>query len=201
VTKEQENFLKQVAGPALESERTYSIPACVTIAQAILESAGQTEIRNSKNEIRKAWTWGGSSLFRLANNPFGIKNRELPDDYGFFEVETAEYSGGEPHRELARFEKFRSLHDAFACHAALISGSVRYKPAMAQVSNWRKFAEALGPKKGSGDAEHCGYATDPRYAAKLKNLIRVYQLDDHARLKALAGVPEAIHMAVEGVDV
>jgi hypothetical protein len=57
---QQLQFLLRVTPAALSSERTYEIPACVTIAQAILESA-------------TAAGWGSSVLFRLANNPFGIK--------------------------------------------------------------------------------------------------------------------------------
>jgi flagellum-specific peptidoglycan hydrolase FlgJ len=60
LTPQQLQFLLRVAPPALESQRQQEIPACVTIAQAILESA-------------TAAGWGSSSLFRLANNPFGIK--------------------------------------------------------------------------------------------------------------------------------
>jgi flagellum-specific peptidoglycan hydrolase FlgJ len=61
LTRQQLQFLLRVAPPALESERIYEIPACVTMAQAILESA------------TPKFGWGSSSLFRLANNPFGIK--------------------------------------------------------------------------------------------------------------------------------
>jgi hypothetical protein len=60
LTVQQLEFLMRVTPSALVSESEYGIPACVTIAQAILESA-------------TAAGWGGSSLFRLANNPFGIK--------------------------------------------------------------------------------------------------------------------------------
>jgi len=60
LTPQQLQFLLRVTPPALESERVYEVPACVTIAQAILESA-------------TAAGWGSSVLFRLANNPFGIK--------------------------------------------------------------------------------------------------------------------------------
>jgi flagellum-specific peptidoglycan hydrolase FlgJ len=193
VTKEQENFLSQVAGPALESERTYGIPACIVIAQSILESAAK---------INGRWTWGGSVLFREANNPFGIKDRQLADDYGFYEVPTTEYSGGKPHREIARFEKFRSLHDAFACHASLIATSKTYQPAMAARADWRKFAELLGPKRNPADAEHCGYATDPNYAAKLKNLVVIYHLEDRGRLNWYASTAggAVAPQGVEGVD-
>jgi flagellum-specific peptidoglycan hydrolase FlgJ len=53
-------FLLRVTPPALASQRQHEVPACVTIAQSILESA-------------TAMGWGSSTLFRLANNPFGIK--------------------------------------------------------------------------------------------------------------------------------
>jgi flagellum-specific peptidoglycan hydrolase FlgJ len=61
LTPRQLQFLLRVAPPALDGQRVYEIPACVTVAQAILESA------------TPQFGWGSSSLFRLANNPFGIK--------------------------------------------------------------------------------------------------------------------------------
>jgi len=60
LSSQQLQFLMRVAPAALESERAYQIPASVTLAQAILESATSAG-------------WGSSSLFRIANNPFGIK--------------------------------------------------------------------------------------------------------------------------------
>lgn len=60
LTPQQLQFLLRVTSPALKSQSECEIPACVTIAQAILESA-------------TAAGWGSSVLFRLANNPFGIK--------------------------------------------------------------------------------------------------------------------------------
>ncbi len=59
LTAQRLQFLLRVAPPALEGQRQHAIPACLTIAQAILESATSAG-------------WGSSSLFRLANNPFGI---------------------------------------------------------------------------------------------------------------------------------
>jgi flagellum-specific peptidoglycan hydrolase FlgJ len=60
LTAQKLQFLLRVAPPALASQSQYEIPACVTIAQAILESGTPVG-------------WGSSALFRLANNPFGIK--------------------------------------------------------------------------------------------------------------------------------
>jgi flagellum-specific peptidoglycan hydrolase FlgJ len=61
LTPQQLQFLLRVTPAALESQRAYEIPASVTIAQAILESA------------TPKFGWGSSVLFRVANNPFGIK--------------------------------------------------------------------------------------------------------------------------------
>ena len=66
LTPQQFQFLLRVTPAALESQRAYEIPACVTIAQAILESA------------TPQFGWGSSTLFRLANNPFGIKYCHFP---------------------------------------------------------------------------------------------------------------------------
>ena len=60
LTRQQLQFLLRVTPAALASERDFEIPASVTMAQAILESATSAG-------------WGSSALFRLANNPFGIK--------------------------------------------------------------------------------------------------------------------------------
>ena len=60
MSSQQWQFLLRVTPPALASQRTYEVPACVTIAQAILESS-------------TAMGWGSSALFRVANNPFGIR--------------------------------------------------------------------------------------------------------------------------------
>jgi hypothetical protein len=57
---QQLQFLLRVAPPALATEREYDVPACITIAQAILESATPAG-------------WGTSRLFLEAKNPFGIK--------------------------------------------------------------------------------------------------------------------------------
>jgi len=66
LTSRQLQFLLRVTPAALLSEREYEIPASVTIAQAILESA------------TAKWGWGSSVLFCLANNPFGIKYFHFP---------------------------------------------------------------------------------------------------------------------------
>lgn len=182
LTHDQENFLKLVAGPALDAERRLRIPAAVIVAQAILESG-----------------WGKSRLFTEAHNPFGIKDLDLPDDYGEYLAPTIEYVHGNPSTVLAAFEKFRSLDDAFFHHALLFWRSKRYWPA---IKAWLLQANLLVPRDARGFARMigpCGYATDPNYGEKLVKLIDQFQLDGPT-LNYYAGAGAAVRTPVEGMD-
>lgn len=191
---QQLQFLLRVTPPALESQRVYEIPACITIAQAILESA-------------TALGWGSSSLFRLANNPFGIEyghglvvapavravggsrmraidrwaarlsGEPLACEYGHFDVRTWEIENGCKKFATARFRRFPNLHEAFRVHAELLR-TPRYRPAFDVRHDWKQFAERLGPKSSLLDTRHCGYSTNPSYSAELTTLVDAYQLDD-----------------------
>jgi flagellum-specific peptidoglycan hydrolase FlgJ len=172
----QLEFLHQVVAPALASEREYGVPACITLAQSILESAGR---------LKGAWMWGGSPLFRLYNNPFGIKaTHHIAEPYQEHAVKTQEVVEGKLEDQEAEFEHYRTLEDAFRAHALLLSKLPGYAPAMAVAPDWRKFAVAI---------MECGYSTDRpelckqpgclHYAGKLINLVMTYRLND---LHALA---------------
>jgi len=200
VTRQQLQFLLQVTPPALESERDYGLPACVTLAQAILESA------------TPRFGWGSSRLFRLANNPFGIKyshsrpcdpangrsdEQKTTDhrltgssdqsigDYGHFDAETWEIENGRKVEALAEFQRFPNLTEAFKAHARLLL-TPHFRSAYEVRHDWRKFAERLGPKQSERDTDHCGYSTNPSYSARLIKLVETYRLDDRRALEWLA---------------
>ncbi|MGD1154554.1 MAG: glucosaminidase domain-containing protein [Terriglobia bacterium] len=200
MTRQQLQFLFQVTPPALESEREYEIPACITLAQAILESA------------TPRFGWGSSRLFRLANNPFGIKyshfstsstsstvptsstvgqvekvekSKQSNEDYGHFDAATWEIENGRKVETLAEFRRFPNLTEAFKAHARLLL-TPRYRPAYEARHDWRQFAERLGPKQSEHDADHCGYSTNPSYSARLITLVETYRLDDRRALDWLA---------------
>jgi flagellum-specific peptidoglycan hydrolase FlgJ len=144
LTSRQLQFLLRVTPAALASEREYGIPACITIAQAILESA-------------TAAGWGTSRLFVEANNPFGIKychfgekaslvpgplslvnkgqvtkdKGQPSEDYGFFDAATWEIENGQRKEILAQFQRFPNLTEAFRAHSLLLARTPRYAPAMA----------------------------------------------------------------------
>jgi flagellum-specific peptidoglycan hydrolase FlgJ len=163
---QQLQFLSRIAPGAMEGQRVYGIPACVTIAQSILESATSAG-------------WGTSSLFRLANNPFGIKYDHLAplQDYGHFDTSTWEIVNGRRQDVIAQFQRFPNLTAAFEAHARLLC-SKRYEPAYPMRQDWRQFAERLGPKTSPLDTQHCGYSTNPEYGAALITLVDLYHLDD-----------------------
>jgi flagellum-specific peptidoglycan hydrolase FlgJ len=200
VTRQQLQFLYQVTPPALESEREFEIPACITLAQAILESA------------TPRYGWGSSRLFRLANNPFGIKYSHLEsgdrvigrsgeqktadhpisgsanqptEDYGHFDAATWEVENGHKREVIAQFQRFPNLTEAFRAHAQLLL-TPRYRPAYEVRRDWKQFAERLGPKQSEHDTDHCGYSTNPSYSAQLIKLVETYRLDDRRALDWLA---------------
>ena len=162
------------------------------MAQAILESATSAG-------------WGSSSLFRLANNPFGIKyehfgshpatiesssNRTIgrPSDhakpgqptlqqYSHFDAQTWEIVNGQKKEMMTQFQRFPVLNVAFVAHAQLLC-SPHFRGAFEARHDWKQFAERLGPKTSPLDKEHCGYSTNPSYSAELIKLVELYRLDD-----------------------
>ncbi len=135
MTKQQFNFLRAVIPPSLEAERTLEFPACVTIAQAIVESS-------------TAAGWGTSRLYTVANNPFGIKystphpGATVALGWGPMPMPTWEVVNGERIQVMADFQRFPTLVEAFKAHAMLIR-LPRYKAAwearncwMISPSNW-----------------------------------------------------------------
>lgn len=159
MTGTQKTFLQQVTDPAISSEVRFGIPAAVTISQAILES-----------------NWGNSALYKLANNPFGIKYSDSSPDakYGFIDFNTHEFLNGHDDILKASFQHFDNLHDAFRRHALLLK-TLHYAPAYKHRGDPLMFAMCLGPKS-SDNPDGCGYATDPRYGQKLCALIYDYDL-------------------------
>lgn len=202
MTEEQTKFLKLVTGPALDSEREFKVPAPITIAQSIIETNVQ---------IAGVWTWGGSVLFRKANNPFGIKHEHRQNggkDYGELDLPTREFIDGVPKMVGAGFQMYPDLHAAFWAHAMLLSGARRYRGFMAESALYlrafdaqrlRGCAEELGPaivvgkietRNGPADDVRRGYSTNPKYAEDLLKLITEFHLDDRAVLKAFGAASE-----------
>jgi len=154
LTPDQQKFLDALLPAVLRLQESAGFPASVVLAQAILESG-----------------WGRSQLTRRNKNLFGIKAHRRTTAVLYT---TTEYEGGsngraKARRLKARFACYASYDDCLADYARLLSRP-RYQPARAVARDPFAFARQL---------QRCGYATDPRYAAKLHQLMRRYHLTQY----------------------
>ena len=112
----------EVAEAAVASRKRWNVPACITIAQWVVESA-----------------WG-AAMPPGSNNPFGIKALASQDAV---ESLTREVVDGEAVTITARFRKFGSLSEAFDQHGRLLATATPYRTAMLLVADPDAFADAL----------------------------------------------------------
>ena len=112
----------EVVEAAVASRRKWNVPAEITLAQWVVESA-----------------WG-AAMPPDSNNPFGIK--ALPSQDAV-ESLTREVINGETKYIVARFRKFESLAEAFDLHGRLLAVGAPYKIAMTLTADPEAFADAL----------------------------------------------------------
>lgn len=148
-TTEQKAFIAKVGAMAAADMKKSGILASLTIAQAILESG-----------------WGKSGLTASANNLFGIKG-EYNGQY--YEANTQEWDGTKYVTTKAKFRKYPSWAESLADHSALFNRLDRYK-------NLRGLTDY---KLACQYVREDGYATDPKYTAKLVNIIETYGLTQY----------------------
>jgi LysM repeat protein len=148
--RHRQQFIEAAAAVAQESQRRTTVPASVTIAQAIHETG-----------------WGGSRLSTEAHNYFGIKGRNSPGPAGVVWMNTWEVIGG---RNIIAREPFRAYHspeESFFDHGLFFWSNRRYHGALAVADDPRAFAHAISA---------AGFATDPVYAAKIIRMMDQYNL-------------------------
>jgi len=145
-TRNQQAFISLVAPGAVAAQQRYGVPASVTIAQAIEESA-----------------WGQSSLAAEYHNLFGIKGT---GPAGSVTLPTQEYENGSWVTIDAQFAVYRNDAESIAGHAELLATSGYYARAMADRAYPDAFASDLTGV----------YATDPDYGANLIALMKLYNL-------------------------
>jgi hypothetical protein len=107
---------------AKASQRRWRVPASITLAQWIVESA-----------------WG-SAMPPDSNNPFGIKATSTQPAV---ESATWEVVDGKNITTTARFRRFASLSEAFDLHGELLATAAPYRLAMELVQDPDRFADAL----------------------------------------------------------
>jgi len=149
-----------------EMQRT-QIPASITMAQAIIESA-----------------WGNGVLARSSNNFFGIKCKKNWEGATYY-IEDDDYNSKGSLMKSC-FRAYETIEESFVDHSDFLVGNPRYAELF-----------KLSPKDYIGWAyglKACGYATDAFYAEKLIKKIEEYHLYD---LDAQMEVLEAPEYSVE----
>lgn len=137
---------------ARESERTYKLPASVTLAQWALESGWGKSVSGK-------WNYGGITA-KVKGAVFPFKPGE-PLEPATLCWTHEQYQGKRV--ECQRwFKDFASADEFFAQHAKLVGTAAVYAPARAKLPDVDAFVDALGPI----------YATDPGYAKTIKSIMK-----------------------------
>jgi len=146
-------FIASAAPGARKGWKQYGVPASVTIAQAILESG-----------------WGRSALSASDRNYFGIKcfGDAGPIAEGCHTYQTWECDkAGRCFTTKASFRTYATAADSYLDHGHFLRANSRYKGAFRYGRQPDAFAQAIWK---------AGYATDPKYVAKLTGLMKSYDL-------------------------
>ena len=98
---------------------------------------------------------------RSSNNYFNIKADQRWQGESV-SLPTLEFRGGIPAPEKASFRAYGSIEQSFDDYANFIQGNDRYHQALIKASDLEAYTQEL---------QQAGYATDPRYADKIMNII------------------------------
>jgi len=141
---------QDIIDAAVLSQRRWRVPASVTLAQWVVESA-----------------WG-ASVPPGSNNPFGIK---AGPNQPSVESPTREVVNGASVTLIARFRAFSSLTEAFDEHGRLLATNPSYATAMRNAGDPAAFADALNGIYAT-DPE---YSTALKWVMRTYNFIRYDQ--------------------------
>lgn len=114
------DFIRSVAGAATVNDWRYGVPASITVAQAILESA-----------------WGRSAP---GYNYFGLKGEGTA---GSVQATVTEYRRGRRMKQRASFRIYDAPADAIADHGEILGTGRRYARARAAGDDVEAFSRAL----------------------------------------------------------
>ncbi len=139
------DFVRNLWPWAVEAAKQIGLRPQALLAQAALETG-----------------WGRYMLRQPdgspSNNLFNIKADQRWSGASVA-VESLEYEQGMAVKRRSRFRAYQSLRDSFQDYVALVRQSPRYSDAVAQADDPQRYFVAL---------QRGGYATDPRYADKIR---------------------------------
>jgi len=142
------DFVSQFLPAAVAAGRELGVAPQGLLAQAALESGW------GKREIKHA---DGSNSFNL----FGIK-ADKSWQGPVAQVMTTEYVKDAPTKRVERFRAYASYEAGFQDYVSMMKKSPRYSKLL-NVADANQYAQGL---------QKAGYATDPRYAAKLSSMLQ-----------------------------
>jgi hypothetical protein len=141
-TYSTQDYIEIWHNTAIEQMIQYEIPASITLAQGILESAN-----------------GNSKLAREAKNHFGIKCHNTWDGDTFFQDDD---------KKNECFRSYYSASESYKDHSLFLSGRKRYAALFdLKLTDYKGWAKGL---------KSAGYATNPKYAHLLIDIIEKYDL-------------------------
>ncbi len=156
-------FIKTIGELARKDQEKTGILACITVAQAILESG-----------------FGRSDLGKTAHNLFGMKcslsgntwSGSTWDGKSVYSKDTKEVYSSGPATVRADFRAYKNWAESVADHSAYLAGARKNGSALRYAglvgcTDYKKAAEII--KAG-------GYATAPDYVSKLCRLVEQYGL-------------------------
>lgn len=164
--EDPEAFIRDLMPHARRGAAELGVDPAVIVAQAALETGwGQKMIRHPD----------GRNSFNL----FGIKaGSHWPG--ARVSVQTLEFEGGVAVKKRAAFRSYASLDEAVSGYVDFLRDNPRYRQALEQAGDADAYLDGL---------EAAGYATDPRYAEKIRAIMRHDSLEWQTDQLALSGSP------------
>lgn len=144
-----QDFVEVLLPVARRYARELGVDPRVLLAQSALETGwGQKMIRGTQGEA--------------SYNLFGIKANDSWQGKRV-SVSTLEFRDGVFHRETASFRAYNSYEESFADYVRMIRSQPRYAEAL---------QNAADPAAYSMHLQRAGYATDPAYASKIREVMK-----------------------------
>ncbi len=143
-----EDFIEKLKDMAKGAAEKLDVDVKAILAQAALETGWGKFITQDSQ--------GGSSF-----NLFNIK-ADSRWDGDKIKVSTLEYDGNVAKRENALFRAYQGFSESFDDYVNFLKDNPRYKKALDAVSDPMAFVKEL---------QSAGYATDPKYANKIQNVL------------------------------
>lgn len=143
-----ETFVRELWPHARRAAQALGVAPEVLVAQAALETGWGRRMIPGPD--------GGNSF-----NLFGIK-ADRSWQGGRAQVSTLEYREGVAERQRASFRVYTGLAQSFDDYVRFLQGNPRYRQALEQAQHTESFVRGL---------QEAGYATDPKYADKILDIL------------------------------